>query len=158
MRVFVSHSVKDYAFVKQLVMALEKRGVECLVYNEKIQSDNNWIINIGTPLESSDFIVVVFSPDAVASRAVNLEIDTAEMTEGQTGGTRSRIVPVIYRPCRTPEWLTSRKWFDFRETDDDGCRFGEVVDSMVIEMQCYMEGIRKPTRAESEVRLERPDK
>lgn len=118
-------------------MALKKREVECLVYNEKIQPNKAWILKVGSPLEESDFVVVVFSPDALASRSVNLEIDTVEMTEQQTDGTRSRIIPVLYHACPIPEWLASRKWFDFREKVDDERSFNEVVDSMVAEMDNY---------------------
>jgi hypothetical protein len=97
-RIFMSHSHQDNDFGVQLVQDLRHAlgGREESVWYDTaggLHVGDEWWKVIRQELEQRPIVVVIVSPDSMASDFVNKELDMAVMEDKQ-------IIPVLYRPCR----------------------------------------------------------
>jgi hypothetical protein len=98
MRVFISHSSKDYEFVEsRLVPFLQSNGVQTWCSTAAIRTDEQWEGQIREALRSSDYLLVVLSPHSIHSAWVRAEVHWA-LTH-----LRGRVVPVLLSPCDPAE-------------------------------------------------------
>ena len=72
-RIFVSHSSADSTFAERLVSELRRAGAEAWIY-EGDSTAGNIIARIDQMLAASDWLVLVLSPDAIASSYVQTEV------------------------------------------------------------------------------------
>ena len=91
-KVFISYSRKDLAFVEQLVADLEKVGLEVWYDLSGLKVGERWETEISKAIEESKFVVVVLSPDSVASKWVRKEYLYADSL-------KKEFIPLVYRPC-----------------------------------------------------------
>jgi hypothetical protein len=104
-RIFVSHSHKDEDFTERLVADLHKAGAEVWVDVNGIQS-GNFMQAIDKALAACDWMVLVLSPNAIASDYVSQETYTALHRVQQ--GYMKAVIPVLVAPCAPdsipPQW------------------------------------------------------
>jgi hypothetical protein len=120
LKVFLSHSSKNVAFVNRLVKVLGDHGVNVFLSKSNIQGAQQWHDQIGTALKRCNWFLVVLSPQSVRSRWVKHELIYAL----QENRYRERIVPVLYRTCDADNlsWtLSAIEWVDFRKDFDRAC-------------------------------------
>ena len=119
--VFLSHSSTDRAFVTKLAGVLRGHGIPVWYSEANIQGAQQWHDEIGAALRRCDWLVLVLSPDAVASKWVKRELLFSLQQDRFDG----RIAPILYRPCPFDElsWtLAQMQMIDFHADFDHGCR------------------------------------
>jgi len=90
MQVFISHAKADETLARGLASALERAGFS--VWNpESILPGDNWAMEIGRALETSELMIVLFSKRSRESATVTQEAQYA-LTSGNY---RGRVVPVL---------------------------------------------------------------
>lgn len=96
LKVFVSYSRKDLAFVDELDKRLRERGVEPLIDRAEIYAFEDWWKRIEDLIVQADTIVFVLSPDAVRSEICAREVAfAAELNK--------RFAPVVARAVDAAE-------------------------------------------------------
>ena len=97
LKVFVSYSRRDQPFVRQLSADLEAHGAEVWLDTEDIVRSRTTSFRsaIVDGIVSSSAVIVVLSPDSVASSQVERELNVA-------ADNNRRVVPVVYRRCTIP--------------------------------------------------------
>lgn len=88
LKVFISYSRNDLAFVDQLAIALESRGFELMIDRHEITGGESWAERLRSLIQSADSLVFVLSPDSVQSRICEWELAEAERLG-------KRIIPVV---------------------------------------------------------------
>ena len=119
--VFLSHSSADRAFVTELADMLRHHGVPVWYSDINIRGAQQWHDEIGAALRRCDWMVLILSPDAVASMWVKRELLFSLQQDRFDG----RIVPVLHRSCDHDElsWTLSQlQMVDFRGDFNAGCR------------------------------------
>jgi hypothetical protein len=111
--VFISYSSKDLAAVEQNIVApLREHDAEIWYSTEEIKTTAEWERQILDGLKNCDWVLVVLTPQAVASKWVKREIHWAvEKREG-------RIIPLMLETCEPDELhigLFSLQYIDFRD-------------------------------------------
>lgn len=91
-QVFISYSRKDLEFVEQLAADLQRTGFDVWYDMSGISGGAEWKVAIERALRNSQFVIVVLSPDSVASEWVDREFLFASQLNRM-------IVPVMYREC-----------------------------------------------------------
>jgi hypothetical protein len=109
-RIFVSHTYSDGVFCSQVVADLRRAlgGEEtavCYDASGGLQEGDAWRREIEAEITARPIFVVVLSPDAVASRWVNGEIDLAWQQKNTLAG--KRIIPLLPHICDVPARLRS---------------------------------------------------
>jgi len=90
MKVFISHSNQDNLLARKIARVLQKEGLE--VWDEQnILPGDNWAGKVAEALDESQAMVVLLTPDALASEWVRREIEYALGKENYT----KRVVPVV---------------------------------------------------------------
>jgi hypothetical protein len=72
-KIFISYSRKDTDFVRKLAGDFEKAGYDVWWDITDLRGGDDWVRQIPAAIESSQFIVVVLSPNSVASEWVEKE-------------------------------------------------------------------------------------
>lgn len=104
-----------------LAGVLRRHGVPFWFSDTNIQGAQKWHDEIGTALKRCDWMVLVLSPHAVASKWVRRELVFSLQDDRFDG----RIVPVVHQQCDHAElsWtLTELQMIDFQVDFDAGCR------------------------------------
>jgi len=136
--VFVSYSRRDGEFVGRLVEELEARGKEVWVDVGGIRDAEVFPDALRRAVEGSDGFVFVISPDAVASRFCEQEVDHAlELNK--------RIVPLLLRTVpdeQVPEGIRVRNWIPAREEHE----FDGAVERLVTALDTDLAWAKEHTR------------
>lgn len=106
-RIFISYSRKDEIFARKLAAELERYGADVWVDVSDIPPGHKWSSAIQEGLDSSDTMLVIISPDSMASENVT--------DEWQYFLDRKRlVVPVLGRPSSIPHYQLNRlQYIDF---------------------------------------------
>ncbi|MGA2035616.1 MAG: toll/interleukin-1 receptor domain-containing protein, partial [Thermoguttaceae bacterium] len=118
---FISHSHSDTITAKKLVVELERAGFRAWLDDREILAGHDIVDEVFRGIGVSDFLLVLLSKAAVASKWVQKELNTGFLTEMD----RKQIVviPVLVEQCEIPEQLRSKKYADLARSWDDGVRF-----------------------------------
>ncbi len=119
--VFLSHSSYDRAFTTKLANVLRRHGIPFWYSDTNIVGAQKWHDEIGAALKRCDWMVLILSPGAVASKWVKREL----MFSLQQDRFDGRIIPVLMQSCDYDElsWtLSELQIVDFRDDFDNGCR------------------------------------
>lgn len=120
-RLFISHSHKDRPLVERLARVLDDHKLRHWYSERHILGAQQWHDEIGKALRRCNWLVLVLSPAAVASRWVKYELLFALEAKAY----REHIVILDYRKAnhRALSWtLRSLQWVHFRHGFDAGCR------------------------------------
>jgi len=91
MKVFISYSSKDEGLATQIVQSLEEAGLDAWYKKREILPGDNWAEKVASGLKESNAMVVLVTPDAVESDAVQSSISYA-LSEPAFS---KRLIPVI---------------------------------------------------------------
>jgi hypothetical protein len=91
MKVFISYSSKDEALATKIVTSLEAAGLDAWYSKREIMPGDNWAEKIANGLKESNAMVVLVTPDALDSDAVQSSISYA-LSERAFN---KRLIPVI---------------------------------------------------------------
>lgn len=91
MKVFISYSSKDELLATKLVEALEVAGLDAWYKKREVMPGDNWAEKIASGLKESNAMVVLVTPDALESEAVQSSISYAL---GEKAFSK-RLIPVI---------------------------------------------------------------
>jgi hypothetical protein len=91
MKVFVSYSSKDEALATKIVQSLEDAGLDAWYKKREILPGDNWGEKVASGLKESNAMVVLVTPDALESDAVQSSISYA-LSEPAFS---QRLIPVI---------------------------------------------------------------
>ena len=94
-QVFISYSRKDIAFVDQLAADLKRAGLDVWYDVSGIAGGDRWRSEIENALRTSQFVLVVLSPDAIISEWVEREFLFSS-------NLKRKIIPLMYRSCELP--------------------------------------------------------
>src|SRR5258708_37066132 len=112
MGVFLSHSTRDRGFVEKLAERMKLDIFEPWLCEASILAAANWVEEIDKGLRSANLVLLVWSPDAAASYATQLEWTSALARE--IAMQRLRLGVVMLRDCELPELLRARQYIDAR--------------------------------------------
>jgi hypothetical protein len=105
-QLFISYSRKDIVFARKLATDLEKAGYTVWWDITDLRGGDDWVRVIPEAIETSDFVIVVLSPDATASEWVRKEYT-------QALSLRKRIIPIMLRTTAVPFALNTINYVDF---------------------------------------------
>ncbi len=109
-QLFISYSRKDIAFARRLAGDLEKAGYTVWWDITDLRGGDDWVRVIPEAIETSDFVLVVLSPDATASEWVKKEYT-------QALSLRKKIIPIMLRTTAVPFALNTINYLDFTSED-----------------------------------------
>ncbi len=119
--VFLSHSAKDRRFLKRLAAVLRSHGLSAWFSEHGVLGAAQWHDEIGAALARCDWMIVILSPAAIASRWVKREV-THAIEEPRFDG---RIIPLRISVCEAKDlsWVLPQiQTIDFIGRFDDACR------------------------------------
>ena len=105
-QLFISYSRKDIAFARRLAGDLEKAGYTVWWDITDLRGGDDWVRVIPEAIETSDFVIVVLSPDSTVSEWVRKEYT-------QALSLRKRIIPIMLRTTTVPFALNTINYVDF---------------------------------------------
>jgi len=111
--IFISYSHADSAFVDQLEADLRQQGFETWVDRQRLAGGQRWRRELQEAVEHAQVLLIVLSPDAIASQSVQIEFDYA-LDLGKL------LIPIYYRQCEVPMELRAIQWIDFRQSYEEG--------------------------------------
>jgi CheY-like chemotaxis protein len=113
--IFLSHNHKDKSFARRLAGDLVRWGVRVWIDEAEILVGDSLIAKIRDGLDEMEYVGAILSPDAVASRWVQEELDVA--MNQQIGNRRVKVLPLMCRRCDVPGFLLGKLYLDM-STDD----------------------------------------
>lgn len=109
--VFISYSTADAEFVEKLSADLQRSGLSPWVAAKELNVGDSLLEIIENAITVADYFVVVLSPEAVASRWVSVELETALLGEIQSQ--RTKVLPILHRKCEIPPFVSRKLYADF---------------------------------------------
>ncbi len=105
-RIFISYSRKDETFARQLAADLDRLGADIWIDVDDIPAGMKWSTAIQQGLDACEVMIVIISPDSMAS--VNVEDEwQSYLDDGKP------VVPVLWRPARVHFQLRRIQYMDF---------------------------------------------
>src|SRR5688500_6228303 len=114
-QIFISYSRKDIAFARKLAGDLEKAGYDVWWDLTDLRGGDDWPRVIPAAIESSQYVIVVLSPNSAVS-------DWVEKEYTQALGLRKKIIPILLKPSAVPFALNTINYVNFAS--------GEYVDNL----------------------------
>jgi formylglycine-generating enzyme required for sulfatase activity len=114
---FISYAREDVEFAQKLNADLQRHGVTTWIDEFGIRSGEDWPNRIATAIEGCQAVLVILSPDSVASKWVQRELAFADK-KGK------RVLPLLHRPCKLPPSFELR--FGNVQRADFSCRSYET--------------------------------
>jgi tetratricopeptide (TPR) repeat protein len=97
--VFLSHSSKDKAFVKDLYARLTRDGVDCFFDAESIGWGDNWVRALERALDECTQIIFILSPDFCNSEWV--EVERTSSLADDPSGLKRKVRLLMLHDCRS---------------------------------------------------------
>jgi hypothetical protein len=110
--IFLSHSSKDKWFVNRLAVDLTHLGHRVWLDEWEIHIGESIPTKISAGLDMADFIAVVLTEHAVASKWVEREWQVKYWDEIEKN--KTSVLPLLVEDCKIPALLRTRKYADFR--------------------------------------------
>lgn len=126
-RVFLSYAFKDREFAQGIAKRLKAPGVD-VWYDEWEMAIGDSIVNkIESAISSSDYIIILLSPNSVKSKWVQHELSAALVHELTARDVT--IMPVVIADCEIPIALKSMLWLDLRKDPERniGLLIGQIA-------------------------------
>jgi formylglycine-generating enzyme required for sulfatase activity len=104
-QIFVSYSRKDLTFIERLAADLKKYQFKVWYDLSNLEGGSRWYKAIEQAIKDSQYVMVLLSPDAIASEWVNDEVAFARTH-------KKKIIPLYYRPCELGLVYVSLNYID----------------------------------------------
>jgi len=105
-KIFISYSRKDIEFVRKLAGDLETSGYDVWWDVTDLEGGDDWVSTIPQAISSSQYFIVVLTPNAVTSEWVRKEYTQALHL-------RKKIIPIMLVPCEMPFALNTINFVNF---------------------------------------------
>ncbi len=105
-KIFISYSRKDMDFIRKFAGDLEKAGYDVWWDLTDLQGGDDWVRQIPAAIQTSQFVLVVLSPNSVASEWVQKEYT-------QALSLHKKIIPVMLAACEIPFALNTINYSNF---------------------------------------------
>ena len=134
MKVFVSYSRKDAEFVDRLDRDLTTLGHEVWVDRSDIVGggEDRWRRSIVNAIRDSEAMLLVVSPNSIASDNVERELSVA-------ADNKKRVIPVVHQQCELPSGfeyeLAGVQYIDFTTMEYD-----EAVAQLSAQLRTVVDG------------------
>jgi len=115
---FLSHTSVDNPFVEKLAKDLKRIGVNVWFDKWEIQVGDSITWKIEDGIRENEFLGIILSPEALASEWVKSELGAA--WSKQMKSKKIGVLPILYRSCNIPHFLSDRKYADFRNDYQTG--------------------------------------
>ena len=122
-KIFISHSNQDNEFVRQLAQALKALGLNIWIDFIDIPAGMNWSTAIQQALDECEAMIVVITPNAMASPDVENEWQYYIDEE-------KSLIPVRWQPAKVHFQLRRIQYVDFHEKE-----FSAALDRLIAELQ-----------------------
>jgi hypothetical protein len=109
-QIFISYSRKDIGFARKLAGDLEKAGYEVWWDLTDLRGGDDWPRVIPAAIESSQYVIVVLSPNSAISDWVEKEYTHALSLH-------KKIIPIMLAPSSMPFALNTINYIDFTGED-----------------------------------------
>jgi hypothetical protein len=109
-QIFISYSRKDIGFARKLAGDLEKAGYEVWWDLTDLRGGDDWPRVIPAAIESSQYVIVVLSPNSALS-------DWVEKEYTQALSLHKKIIPIMLARSRVPFALNTINYIDFTGED-----------------------------------------
>jgi hypothetical protein len=120
---FISYSRVDQTFATKLAGDLRSHDIPVWLDDLALRTGDNWPQIIAEALDKCQAMLVIISPDSMASHWVENELSLADR-KGKS------IFPLLYRPTPLPGWFDLRfgnlQWSDFSQGDYQA-NFGKLI-------------------------------
>lgn len=120
MKVFLSHSTKDLAFVEKVAAQMATEGFEPWRCEVDIEPGDNFVAKIEEGLRNADLALLVWSPEAARSSWTREE--WTSILARQVGESRIRLGIILLRDHPLPELLRTKNYIDARSDPDAAIR------------------------------------
>jgi len=111
-QIFISYSKKDSDFAHKLANDLKAAGFKIWI-DESIAGGDQWRETIEKNLKDASEVIIVVSPNSMASQWVQHEGSLAY-------GWGKQLFPILIEPTETlPPWLEEYQWIDFVDTSHE---------------------------------------
>src|SRR5690349_20860639 len=124
-QVFISYSRKDLSFIETLVADLKNAGLDVWYDVSHIAGGARWRSEIENALRNSQYVIVVLSPDSIASEWVEREFLFSS-------NLRRKIIPVMYRLCEIPLNYVDLNYIDM-QGENYGRNFKQLLKALSVE-------------------------
>ena len=106
-RLFVSHSTQDNEWCRPFIAALKSADPSLDIWYDEygLSGGTEWVQTLQKELQARDVVVLILSPEALASQWVGEEIQLAIAT-------RKTLLPVMHKPTNISGFLLTRQWVD----------------------------------------------
>ena len=105
-KIFISYSRKDIDFVRKLAGDLETAGYDVWWDVTDLEGGDDWVSTIPQAISSSQYVIVVLTPSALASEWVRKEYTQALHL-------RKKIIPIMLASCEVPFALNTINFVNF---------------------------------------------
>lgn len=126
--IFLSHSSIDKPFARRLARDLDNQGVTYWLDEAEIKVGDYLIEKIRNAIDDVEYLAVILSPEAVASAWVQREVDMAMNQE--VLGRRIKVLPILYRRCDLPDFLSDKVHGDFTDNAKYVASFEKLMSSV----------------------------
>ncbi|HKG54757.1 MAG TPA: toll/interleukin-1 receptor domain-containing protein [Anaerolineales bacterium] len=109
-QIFISYSRKDIDFARKLAVDLEKAGYEVWWDLTDLRGGDDWPRVIPAAIESSQYVIVVLSPNSAIS-------DWVEKEYTQALSLHKKIIPIMLAQSNLPFALNTINYIDFTGED-----------------------------------------
>ena len=121
-RIFISYSRKDIDFARKLAGDLEKAGYDVWWDLTDLRGGDDWVNTIPAAISSSEYVIVVLTPDASESDWVRKEYT-------QALSLRKKIIPILLKPGTVPFALNTINFVNFTNGEYTD-RFKELLSAL----------------------------
>ena len=143
-QIFISYARVDSDFVDRLEADLRVRGHRTWVDRMHLEGGEDWEVRISQEIVRSGSMIIVLSPEAVASKWVRREITLADARN-------IPIIPLLFKPVeRVPLAIAERQFIDITTTYDRGLRELLLVLTKMQSVQETMPAIGIPSSSKNE--------
>lgn len=125
LKVFLSHSHKDKSFVEKLAHDLLLAEIDVWYDDWELEIGHSLTIKIQQGIESSEYLAIVLSPDAIKSAWVEKEWTTALKRE--LDNRQVVVLPILYKACQPPPFLDDKKYADFSDPTQYQQRMEDLI-------------------------------
>lgn len=105
-KIFISYSRKDMDFVRKLAGDLEQAGYDVWWDITDLSGGDDWVRVIPEAIKSSQYVIVVLTPDSIESDWVRKEYT-------QALSLRKKIIPIMLVQCNVPFALNTINFVNF---------------------------------------------
>jgi len=126
-RVFLSYAYEDRAVAESIAEHLKSAGTQVFADRYELSVGDSLISKTESALSSSDYVVVLLSPNSVRSNWVQSELAGAFSRDMINRAVT--LLPVLIADCEVPAPLANLRYFDLRADTEKG------IDELIWELR-----------------------